>query len=107
MLAICYESFEKSYIGPIYAFCAHRIQDILGSAVTDPSMAGALPPGAWWEYATAGTAPPRPEAYGINAGQQTKAEFELAYDKASAIKCQGIQNKNHSPQMPCSYCMNM
>ena len=33
-------------------------------------MAGALPPGAWWEYATAGTAPPRPEAYGINAGQQ-------------------------------------
>ena len=31
-------------------------------------MAGALPPGAWWEYSTAGTAPPKPEAYGLNAG---------------------------------------
>ena len=45
-----------------------RIQNILGSAKTDPSMAGALPPGAWWEYGSEGTLPPDPEPYGNNAG---------------------------------------
>ena len=34
-------------------------------------MAGALPPGAWWEYASSGRRPPAPEPYGIYAGKHT------------------------------------
>lgn len=49
-----------------------RIQSILGSAKTDPSMAGALPPGAWWEYASEGKLPPEPEPYGNNAGKSCR-----------------------------------
>lgn len=31
-------------------------------------MNGALPPGAWWEYASSGQPPPPAEPYGVYAG---------------------------------------
>eukprot|EP00208_Stichococcus_sp_RCC1054_P006203 CAMPEP_0206138586 /NCGR_PEP_ID=MMETSP1473-20131121/3425_1 /ASSEMBLY_ACC=CAM_ASM_001109 /TAXON_ID=1461547 /ORGANISM="Stichococcus sp, Strain RCC1054" /LENGTH=706 /DNA_ID=CAMNT_0053532061 /DNA_START=385 /DNA_END=2508 /DNA_ORIENTATION=+ len=46
-----------------------RIQELLASSSPDPSMAGALPPGAWWEYANTNTAMPiDAQPYGPNAG---------------------------------------
>eukprot|EP00884_Botryococcus_braunii_P013700 jgi/Botrbrau1/22330/Bobra.0002s0009.2 len=45
-----------------------RIQDLLENACPDPSMYGALPPGAWWENLNEGTLAPKQEAYGPFAG---------------------------------------
>ena len=39
----------------------HRVQELLLQSQPDPSMAGALPPGAWWEakpHSTNGNQPP-------------------------------------------------
>ena len=56
---------------------ANRVQEVLGSAEADPSMNGALPPGAWWEAASRGTAPPPAEPYGPHAGLVLR--FSLAW----------------------------
>lgn len=46
-----------------------RIQELLENSSPDPSMAGALPPGAWWEYADSNSPMPvDPQPYGPNAG---------------------------------------
>lgn len=60
--------------------CANRIQGLLEAASPDPSMAGALPPGAWWEYANTNSAMPIDgQPYGPNAGGQARKSCTLAF----------------------------
>lgn len=48
-----------------------RIQVLLNSSSPDPSMSGALPPGAWWEYANSdSTKHIEPQPYGLHAGDE-------------------------------------
>ncbi|KAL3154551.1 hypothetical protein ABBQ32_014008 [Trebouxia sp. C0010 RCD-2024] len=53
----------------------HRVQELLLQSQPDPSMAGALPPGAWWEAKPPSSSangsqpqPPEVQPYGPNAG---------------------------------------
>jgi len=50
-----------------------RIQATLAEAPPDPTMAAALPPGAWWEAANRGGAAGPPEPYGPHAGDAAVA----------------------------------
>ncbi|KAK9792243.1 hypothetical protein WJX73_005289 [Symbiochloris irregularis] len=45
-----------------------RIRALLDKSEPDPTMSGALPPGAWWITANQGIKPPPAEPYGPNAG---------------------------------------
>ena len=46
-----------------------RIQRLLSDSMPDPSMAGALPPGAWWENANSSNPQPAvQQPYGPDAG---------------------------------------
>ncbi|KAK9839647.1 hypothetical protein WJX81_003007 [Elliptochloris bilobata] len=53
--------------------CVRRIQATLAEAPPDPTMAAALPPGAWWETANRGGAAGPPEPYGPHAGDAAVA----------------------------------
>ncbi len=65
---------------PFVFSCANRIQDLLEAASPDPSMAGALPPGAWWEYANTNSAMPIDrQPYGPDAGGQARKSCTLAF----------------------------
>ena len=57
--------------GKCHSSLTCRIQEILGQSNVDPSMNGALPPGAWWEYISTGRAPPPAEPYGVHAGKHS------------------------------------
>jgi hypothetical protein len=58
--------------------CGCRIQELLAGASPDPSMAGALPPGAWWDYVNSNTAMPvDKQPYGPDAGD---AAVQAAHD---------------------------
>lgn len=58
--------------------CGCRIQELLAGASPDPSMAGALPPGAWWDYVNTNRAMPvDKQPYGPDAGD---AAVQAAYD---------------------------
>lgn len=46
-----------------------RVRKVVDSCEPDPTMDGALPPGAWWISASRGVKPPAPESYGPNAGE--------------------------------------
>ena len=65
-------------------------------------MAGALPPGAWWEYASSGRRPPAPEPYGIHAGKHFI--WRDAFSRVVACKIRAHISSCNMSSVACKLC---